>query len=153
MAGESDVVHSQKESCVALEIVVGDTSKAAKKGSRGRDKSVSGEPMAELEKRLARVALKVAEHQERWEEHNSTVTGIVKACMEQFREELLGAIQEVRDDMLLALNEAVDRNNKANEGNASLLTTLQADIESLREELRVVRAEARGLKARVDALG
>ena len=54
--------------------------------------------------------------------------------MEQFREELLGAIQEVRDDMLLALNEAVDRNNKAKEGNASLLTTLQADIESLREE-------------------
>ena len=73
--------------------------------------------------------------------------------MEQFREELLGAIQEVGDNMLLALNEAVDRNNKANEGNASLLTTLQADIESLREELSVVRAEASRLKVRIDALG
>ena len=53
MADESVAVQSHKESCVAQDIVVGDTSKAARKGSRGRDKSVSREPMVELEKRLA----------------------------------------------------------------------------------------------------
>ena len=129
MAGESEVVQSHKKSCVAQEIIVGDTGKATtRKGSRGRNKSVSEEPMVELEKRLARVTLKVVEHQEQWEEHTSTVTRIVKACMEQFKVELLGAIQEVRDDMLPALNGVVDRNNKANECNVSLLTTLQSDI-------------------------
>ena len=65
MVGELEVMQSHKESCFAQGIVVVDTSKAARKGSRGRDKFVFGEPMVELEKRLARVALQVAVQQER----------------------------------------------------------------------------------------
>lgn len=59
------------------------------KKRKGRDKSVSRDPVVEIEKRL----LQITEHQERWEEHTDTVKDIFIVCMEQFKEELLGTVQ------------------------------------------------------------
>ncbi|CAO2828028.1 unnamed protein product [Amaranthus hypochondriacus] len=73
--------------------------------------------------------------------------------MEQFREESLGTMQQVRKETLGALNEVVDRNNKACQVNASLMTTLQEIVEGLKNELDTAKVEIRRLRTRLDANG
>ena len=130
MAGESKVMQGQKETITAQGTIVGE--KVTKKG-KARDKSVSGDPVVKTEKRLARLALQIAKHQERWQQHPDTVNDIFIICMEQYREELLGTVQRVREEMLGALNEVVDQNDEACQANASFITTLQETVERFEE--------------------
>lgn len=100
----------------------------------------------EFERRLAKVELTVADHQDRyrWEEFTDTVSGIVDAAIEQFQGDFEGVMQQLRDDMQGTLNEVVERCTKASEEGAARIAQLQGDVNRLRGELEASRAERRG---------
>ncbi|CAI9090323.1 OLC1v1025073C1 [Oldenlandia corymbosa var. corymbosa] len=108
--------------------------------------------MVEFEKRLAKLELAVADHQDRWDEHPEVVAGVVEARMERFAGELQEVMQQMKDNMLGTLNEMVERCNKSKEESLARVAALQDDVNRLMGELETSRAESARLKARLDAV-
>ncbi|CAI9099262.1 OLC1v1036050C1 [Oldenlandia corymbosa var. corymbosa] len=138
MANPSEVVQGSELEGDHVSREVGRTTR---KGSR-KEKSVVREPMVEFEKRLAKLELAVADHQDRWDEHPEVVAGVVEARMERFAGELQEVMQQMRDDMLGTLNEMVERCNKSKEESLARVAALQDDVNRLMGELETSRAES-----------
>ncbi|CAI9089819.1 OLC1v1024459C1 [Oldenlandia corymbosa var. corymbosa] len=107
--------------------------------------------MVEFEKRLAKLELAMADHQDRWGEHPEVVARVVEARMERFAGELQEVMQQMKDDMLGTLNKMVERCNKSKEESLARVSALQDDVNRLMGELETSRAESARLKARLDA--
>ncbi|CAI9089880.1 OLC1v1024529C1 [Oldenlandia corymbosa var. corymbosa] len=148
MSNPSEVVQGSELEGDHVSREVGRTTR---KGSR-KEKSVVREPMVEFEKRLAKLELAVADHQDRWDEHPEVVAGVAEARMDRFAGELQEVMQQMKDDMLGMLKEMVERCNKSKEESLARVAALQDDVSRLMGELETSRPESARLKAWLDAV-